>query len=308
MATNNNKFDLHDEKSPFPEKKEEDEKGKGDQKKTTTTFLADDLQEMGSGLSSAEPEESNTWVITYADLMTLLMTFFVLLFSVSQIDVEKFQNIAQSLAAALGSGKEIIFVKESAAPDDSLRKKQTNTAYYAEMLREELQEEVDEGVLEIDHKGQIITIQILQNGSFQKGKAVLNRGFFKSLIKIQKALVNLPGTLTVAGHTDNIPIETARFRSNWELSAARAYTVMHELLKNDILPDERFLLMGHAETKSRVPNDSEANRAKNRRVEIIIDQRDQQLSASKSSSNDINILQSNLNQEIDQGSIFIDNQ
>lgn len=299
-------------KSPFPEEKrgesgpsEEEKESKG---KKSISYLADDLQGgSGESLDTAEPDESNTWVITYADLMTLLMTFFVLLFSVSQIDAEKFQSIAQSLAAALGSGQ-VIFIKESSAPTEAPSKQSINTAYYADQLRDELQEEIEQGILEVEHKGNIITINILQNGSFQKGKAVLNTGFLKSLEKIQKALVNIPGTLTVAGHTDDIPIQTERFRSNWELSAARAYSVMHELLKNNILPDERFLLMGHAETKSRVPNTSEVNRIKNRRVEIIIDQREQQLAGEKSSSANLTTLQNDLTPEIKQGSIFLNNQ
>ena len=88
-------------------------------------------------------------------------------------------------------------------------------------------------------------------------------------------LAEIEGRIVVAGHTDNIPIRTARFRSNWDLSAARAVTVVHRLTEQNGLDEGRFLIEGHADTEPLVANDSAANRALNRRVELTIMQGEQ---------------------------------
>jgi len=88
--------------------------------------------------------------------------------------------------------------------------------------------------------------------------------------RISDAVVRSPGRVVVAGHTDNVPIYTSRFRSNWELSSARAVTVVHALLMNPGVSEDRVLIEGHADSNPLVPNDSVENRAKNRRVELII--------------------------------------
>lgn len=225
-------------------------------------------------------KRGNKWLITFADLMALLLCFFVLLFAISQLDVEKFRQIAQSMASALG-GKAVIFVKTEGQdnriigedPQTDMSGKFQRTYLYGEQLRSALNLEIDQRKLDVEVSGQLITIHILQHGSFQTGSATLSANFLPIARKIRDALVDIPGDLTVAGHTDNLPVTGGPFRSNWELSGARAFSVMHELLKENILPDRRFVLKGYAATHPRVPNDSEANRAKNRRVEIIIDQR-----------------------------------
>ena len=83
-------------------------------------------------------------------------------------------------------------------------------------------------------------------------------------------IVSNDGEVTVAGHTDNVPISTKRFRSNWDLSTARAVSVAHELLENAPLDETRFVVIGHADTRPLAPNDTAENRARNRRVDISI--------------------------------------
>ena len=115
-----------------------------------------------------------------------------------------------------------------------------------------------------------IVIRIREKGSFPSGDARLNPGFIPILGKIHDVLLETDGRIAVAGHTDNVPINTARYRSNWELSTSRATSVVHELLAPEQMDAERFVLEGYADTRPLVPNDSAANRAKNRRVEIIV--------------------------------------
>jgi chemotaxis protein MotB len=92
------------------------------------------------------------------------------------------------------------------------------------------------------------------------------------LLGMSELLAEMPGTLTIEGHTDDVPISTARFRSNWDLSAARASAVANALLFNPALDPQRLAVKGFADTRPRVANDSPQQRALNRRVEIIIDQ------------------------------------
>ncbi|RDH89117.1 MAG: hypothetical protein DIZ77_16425 [endosymbiont of Seepiophila jonesi] len=103
------------------------------------------------------------------------------------------------------------------------------------------------------------------------GRASLDPDFFDVITRITDVVAETPGNIVVAGHTDNIPISTQRFRSNWELSSARAVTVVHAMLSNSDLDPARVLIEGHADSNPLAPNDSRENRAKNRRVELVIE-------------------------------------
>lgn len=248
---------------------------------------------------------SAPWVLTFADLMSLLLCFFILLFAMADLDVKKFTAVAQALAGALGGGK-IIYISEKGAEIQnpafiSKSQNRIETEYYAAELRQKLADEIKQKKLLIEDVGQIITIQILQHGSFEEGSATLNPAFLPTAKKIRDALVNIPGDLTVAGHTDTIPISTDRFLSNWELSGSRAFSVIHQLLKDGILAPKRFVLCGYADTHPRAPNDTEKNRMKNRRVEIIIDQRSETGEEQKS----YEFLRQNLSPEVLRGSIEV---
>jgi chemotaxis protein MotB len=133
-----------------------------------------------------------------------------------------------------------------------------------------LDEEISEDLLDVEREKTKIIIRIQEKGSFPSGRATLNPEFFEVISKITSVIANTPGKIIVAGHTDNIPISTSRFRSNWELSSARAVTVVHAMLSNAALDEERFLIQGYADAQPLVPNDTRENRALNRRVELII--------------------------------------
>ena len=130
--------------------------------------------------------------------------------------------------------------------------------------------EIEEGLIEVENQQNRIVIRIREKGSFPSGDATLNPAFVPILKTIHDVLINTDGLIAVAGHTDNIPIQTARYRSNWELSTSRATSVVHELLSYQQMPAERFVLEGYADTRPLLPNDSAANRAQNRRVEIVV--------------------------------------
>jgi chemotaxis protein MotB len=259
------------------------------------------------------------WMATFADMMSLLMCFFVLLLSFAEVDAVRFKKMAEAMKDAFGVQREVpanevvmgtSVIKQEFSPgkpeptlnqeirqqtaerekealDVSDKSGQSDLAIdaaeaakqakleqeveqQAEELREMLDQQIKQGLLDIEREKTKIIIRIQEKGSFPSGRATLNPGFFEVISKITAVIAKTPGKIIVAGHTDNVPISTARFRSNWELSSARAVTVVHAMLSNAALDEERFLIQGYADSKPLVPNDSKENRAKNRRVELVI--------------------------------------
>ena len=146
----------------------------------------------------------------------------------------------------------------------------------AEKILNELEEQILAGAVDVEREGQKIIIRIREKASFGSGSAEVVASFKPVLWRLGEIIEAMEGRVVVAGHTDNIPISTSRFRSNWELSSGRAVSVVHELLWQTAMPLERFLVQGHGETHPVAPNDTPANRARNRRVEIILTQGDDQ--------------------------------
>lgn len=251
------------------------------------------------------------WVMTFADLMSLLMCFFVLLLSFATMDVVKFKQMAASLQNAFGVQTEVPVydvvkgtsvvaehfspamtdptvveeVKQTTQMEEHLdladidkkriekeleerRKKEAEQE--AKEISESLKDEIKKGLVAVEVQGERIVIRIQEKGSFPSGSAVLNSSFSPIMDKITMAVREQSGRVIIAGHTDDIPINTEWYRSNWELSSARAVTVAHGILSDGSVKAERVVVEGHADTKPLVPNDSRANRATNRRVEIVL--------------------------------------
>ena len=244
------------------------------------------------------------WVMTFADLMTLLMCFFVLLLAFSEMDVAKFKQLSGSMKEAFGVQSEIevktipkgtSVVAQEFSPGkpeptaintvrqftiDSNRntldaldrelKEIEETREHARRLRLALKEEIDKGYVSIETEGTRVIIHIMEKASFDSGLADLRGEFVPVLDKISGLIDNSSGDVTISGHTDNLPIATTRFRSNWELSTSRAVSVAHAVLAKSEIDPARVQVTGHADTQPRAPNDNAEDRAKNRRVDISI--------------------------------------
>ena len=164
-------------------------------------------------------------------------------------------------------------VKARAAAE---RKKKLEAS--ARLISSALGKEIKAGSVDVETAGQKIIIRVREKASFGSGRAELKDGFKPILARVATILKDSNGKIIVAGHTDNLPIFTERFRSNWELSSARAVSVAHAMMLATDIPPDRFLIQGYADTEPMVANDSSANRAKNRRVEIILQQGDDKVS------------------------------
>ena len=260
------------------------------------------------------------WITTFADLMSLLMCFFVLLLSFAELDVVKYKQIAGSLRSAFGVQRQInaeeipkgtsVIAKEFSpgkpeptpiveirqittddlkrnveVNDNNAKQKEANRVAQikkieqeirdsadktSEQIKQRLRKEVGEGIVKVDSsKGKVI-ISIRENGSFSSGKADLEQTFYPVLRKISRVLNQVDGKIYVAGHTDNVPIKTDKYPSNWVLSAARAASVVHYLTSKGGLSPRRVEIRAHADMSPINNNKTAQNRAKNRRVEIVI--------------------------------------
>lgn len=139
-----------------------------------------------------------------------------------------------------------------------------------ERIREQLSDNIKAGSLELEQLGQQIIIRIKENGSFPEGSAFLQPQFKPVIREVAQALKDIPGEITISGHTDNQPLVSEMYTSKWDLSAKRAVAVAEEMTTVDGFDQSRLVTMGYADTKPIVPNNSASNRALNRRVDIAI--------------------------------------
>jgi len=259
------------------------------------------LSKRKRGTGSEEPAQE--WLLTYSDLVTLLLTFFVMLFSMATIDKQKFIEIANSFKSQFinrsngemfnkNSGKDLIaFFPQSSAIDDSDRKDNEEqdlpTSKKNVSVEEafEIQEKLDntlnrlkneirdlglkEEVTLIDGEESVI-IRIDSALLFDLGKADIKESAKDSLQKIGLLLKDLDNEIFVQGHTDNLPINTLLFPTNWELSTKRATNVVLFLIDKCGADPVKLTATGNGEFRPIRPNDSEENRQKNRRVDIVI--------------------------------------
>lgn len=217
-----------------------------------------------------EGSSGGTWLTTYADMMTLLLSFFVLLFAFSSIDAGNFQAIVRSLQQGFGilqSGTSIIGDDIAMVSPGDLGLQQLNSIF--DRLATYLDSEAIPGVsLEMDERG--VTIRFADQVFFDLGKADLKPEARRILDSVAPTLKDLPNPIRVEGHTDNLPINNVEFASNWELSVRRATNVVRYLIEEKGFDPENLSAAGYAEYRPLRPNDTPANRALNRRVDIVI--------------------------------------
>lgn len=250
-----------------------------------------------------EPEKDNSerWLLTYSDLITLLMIFFVVMYSMSKVDADKFQAMAESLSIALGggtpsqveigtspSGPSLIETYPSNTPQPSGNTPEegndsgngkgdgTGNADMETMTIESIKQKLDKFALDngieaklvssIEERGLVISIQ--DTLLFESGSAEITPRAKEILDKINNVLASAPNYIKVEGHTDNLPINTNRFPSNWELSVLRATNVLH--IMQGKIHAEQLSATGYGEYRPITSNDSEAGRARNRRVDLVI--------------------------------------
>lgn len=277
---------------------------------------------------SAPEQKTDTmrWLVSYADFITVMMIFFIVLWTTARVDTDRFQQLGHVVSMAffptgnlmpqpgppgaggLGTGMSDEPLDEEVDEEPPLWDADVPGAGDGDgdggmdpddlpwpigsevllpglhpwtglpispeeagfELIEQLPEFVESGELSVVQTERGIVISLQNSILFDSGSADLRPEAYRVLAEVADALQQTDKNVLIEGYTDNVPIQTAAFPSNWELSAARAMTVLRQLLDTTDLDPDRFAVVGYGEYRNMYPNDTEANRQKNRRVDIVI--------------------------------------
>ena len=224
----------------------------------------------------SDPSEDTSWMLTYGDIITLLMIFFVLMFSSSKLSEEKFDKVAQSINESLNRP----------GPDEKSDVTQVAEVPPLESAKQLLNEMINARDLESEMTASMtpsgLVIELSSNSFFESGSAVIKESMVNTLVDLSGIIQDFPTDnyrVDVEGHTDNVPINTMQFPSNWELSALRAINVAH-IFEDTGMPRERIAAIAYADTKPKQPNTDDAginipeNQAANRRVVVFVTELD----------------------------------
>ena len=240
------------------------------------------MEQKENPIAELMEEEQAGWIVTFADLMTLLLVFFVLLYSVSSLDLEKFKKAISSIQVSLGEEEPSIRLLDITggvgSPDKKISLEEiTGLRPRKQRIMKEInkfieQKKLGEHVNVKIYKGKVIT-QIMGKALFESGSAEFVSEGKPILDEIIEVIKRFPEyDINIKGHTDDVPISTERFPSNWELSAIRATTVLKYLIQEEVDP-ARLTATGYGELLPLVPNDTPENRARNRRVEFVLEKK-----------------------------------
>jgi len=244
-----------------------------------------------------EPQHENheRWLVSYADFITLLFAFFVVMFASSQTDKSRAKQVSQAVEKALAEGHSIsvppavakilggtvdekgqgnAMMKGPGGSQRSAKESPPETIVELlpslQLLNKELEEEIKAGKLEVRLEPRGLVISLRQSAFFSSGTDELDQSASPTMKKLAELIGSLPNPIQLEGHTDSIPIHNARFPSNWELSCARGIAVLDTFCGTFGLDRFRFSVVGRADTLPLASNDTPEGRARNRRVDIVI--------------------------------------
>ncbi|MBT3991759.1 MAG: OmpA family protein [Rhodospirillaceae bacterium] len=258
-------------------------------------------------MAEDEGEGVPTWIVTFADLMALLLCMFVLLLSFASMDINRYRSIADSMKEAFGvtlvsklagviekegdiarknirsrTAKPIVQLElppaEAQGPKDTeaekipktLKKGPDKIIDAVEQLRKAIPDQKISDAISIEEQDGDIVLRFPDKTAFPPGTDGIAKSFLPTLRNLAEKIAGLEGQIIVSGHTDNVPINTARYRSNWDLSTARAVSVIHILVQHAGIDVSRVTAQGYADSRPLASNDTPEGRAKNRRIEIAI--------------------------------------
>ncbi len=243
----------------------------------------------------ADRDNHDRWLVSYADFITLLFAFFVVMYAISSVNENKYRDFSKALTQAFSTlqdeqakaqqglmtspGKgvgglqaspdQVLVDKKNAKLIEEERKREAYLKQLTGDLKRILSPLVDKGQVSVTQTGRGIVLDINVKALFHEGDAMLQPGATKTLDNVAQVLQANSLAIEVVGHTDNVPIRTSQYPSNWELSSARACSVVR-LFIHDGLESSRLTAAGVADNSPLVPNDSPVDRAKNRRVTVTI--------------------------------------
>ncbi|MEW6194108.1 MAG: OmpA family protein [Bacteroidota bacterium] len=212
-----------------------------------------------------EDGDKDRYLITYADLITLLLGLFIILYTMSNIDVNKYKGVVSALGNIFGSETNLSSVSSSTntiipKPSDKL----------ADDLSRLIQQYNYSSSVRLEQNERGVTIHIMDDIMFAPGRAELSNASKIVLKRLADVIRTLPNDIRIEGHTDNIPINTVQYPSNWHLSVDRALSTGYYLIQNEGIFADKVSVVGYAEYRPIASNDTPQSRALNRRVDIVI--------------------------------------
>ncbi|OOM81026.1 motility protein B [Clostridium puniceum] len=226
-----------------------------------------------------EKDNTERWMLSYLDFITLLMIFFLMMYAISNVDNKKADALAHSLKIGFnsGNGENVVAVSDSSNTPAIVDEETLKALTEAEKLAD-IKKKVDELVENSELKGSVTTsiqergLLISFNDSvlFNSGDDAVKSDWHNKLVSISKVLNGIDNYIRVEGHTDNVAINTEHFHSNWQLSSDRASNVVEFLISQGNIKAERLSAVGYGEYRPVKGNDTEEGRSANRRVDILI--------------------------------------
>ncbi|MEL7654628.1 MAG: flagellar motor protein MotB [Bacillota bacterium] len=235
-----------------------------------------------------EKENSERWLLTYSDLITLLMIFFVIMYAMSNVDAQKYEVLSQSLEGALhptglggtgsggsstsGGGIDQATVDQLAAAvsDGETDKVDPKLVAAAQQIQQLLKEKGLEDKVSVSVKERGVVVGLMNTVLFESGSAKIKPDAVPTLIAIGQIANGVHNYIRIEGNTDDVPQSSPQFPSNWELSVIRATEVLKLLISQSGVSPDKISAVGYGEYRPSVPNTSAENRAKNRKVDIVI--------------------------------------
>ncbi len=244
-----------------------------------------------------EHENHERWLVSYADFITLLFAFFVVMFATSQADKGKAQQLSDSITKALDGAKAVAVVSSvlggtvsdkgqgnamsrgpggimkelpKKLPPEEKKESLVELTPSMRLLAKTLAAEIQSGRIQMSMEHRGLVISFTQAALFPSGADVISTGAYDGLGKVADALSKVPNPVRLEGHTDSQPIRNSRFQDNWGLSAARSIAILNILTARFHIPHDRLSVAGYADVAPIASNDTEEGRAKNRRVDIVI--------------------------------------
>lgn len=215
-------------------------------------------------------QDSHRWVVSYADFITLLFAFFVVMYAISSVNVSKYKSLSEGMKSAFNQKDQNKATQSTDNIKDGPEEKKTKGTFKdgLDELNKSLSE-LEDGDFKLNRQEGWVEIDIKAGSLFDSGSADIKPEALIKLMKLAEKIKNLPFTVVVEGYTDNVPIETPQYPSNWELSAARAATV-GRILNGFGIANHRILVTGYGDQYPITDNYTEAGRSQNRRVNILI--------------------------------------
>lgn len=217
-----------------------------------------------------EAHNTDRWLLTYADLITLLLGLFVILYAMSKIDSERYSKIVSALGGVFGNPDKVLPNSRMEVREPILSEVQIEKKLIQDEIKSTLAPSVKSGLVSVSYNERGVTVHLMEELLFETGKADLKNNSLTVLDSLATILRTLPNEIRIEGHTDNVPINTPRFPSNWHLSVERAVAAAYYLITKHKLTPEKISVAGYSEYHAIAPNDTPENRARNRRVDIVI--------------------------------------